>query len=137
MPLALIAIGVLLLVSAIRGTHKQLGDQLQQDFTGSGNFIYWMIALAVVGAIGYIPQFDKFSKAFLGLILLSLFLSNKGFFANFNSAITSGSASEPSNVNNISTEIPAFPSGASGSTGGFSGTAADIASTAIDLGGFI
>ena len=54
MPLALIVIAIVLLISAIRGTQSDLAALLKKDFTGEGNFLYWILALGSVGALGYI-----------------------------------------------------------------------------------
>ncbi len=92
MPFALLMIGILAVVVGIRDTQKEFGQQLVSDFTGSGNFIYWVISIFAIGFLGYIPELQKFSRAFLSLVILSLLLSNKGFFAQFNSQIQSGTA---------------------------------------------
>lgn len=46
----------------------------------------------VIGAIGYIPKLKGISDAFLVLVLLVLFISNRGFFNSFNAQIQSGTA---------------------------------------------
>lgn len=103
MPFALITIGLALIVSGIKNTQSQLGAQVVKDFTGAGNFIYWVLAIFCVGALGYIPQLDKFSKAFMGLIIVALFISNKGFFSQFTVAIQSGTANAPTTTTNTTT----------------------------------
>lgn len=92
MPFALAIIGIVILISAIRGTSGALFSTLKSDFTGSGNFLYWVIAILVVGSIGYVKKLQPISSAFLALLLIVLFISNKGFFAQFQSGI-SGAAS--------------------------------------------
>ena len=92
MPYALLFIGTVLIVAGIRNTQGQLGKLLVSDFTGAGNFIYWIIAIIVIGSIGYIQGFEKFSRAFMTLIIVGLLLSNQGFFTQFLSAIQSGTA---------------------------------------------
>lgn len=98
MPFALSIIGLLLVISGFQNTHKELGAQITSDFTGKNNFIFWVAALGVVGALGYIKELEPFSRAFLVLILVSIFLSNKGFFNQFNSALTQSSSSTPQTV---------------------------------------
>jgi uncharacterized membrane protein YuzA (DUF378 family) len=83
MPFALLIVGVLFLVLGIRGTQKDFITLLRGDFTGAGNFIYFIVGILVVGAIGYIPRFKTLSDAFLVLILVKLFLDNGGFFNQF------------------------------------------------------
>lgn len=88
MAFALIFVGLLLVVSSVRGTTSDLVKQVQSDFTGPGNFIWWMTVVFLLGAIGYIPGLKLLSRALLGLALLALFItkgnpsqSGGGFFA--------------------------------------------------------
>ena len=74
------------------GSQDQFFTLLKGDFTGSGNFFYWIISIMVIGAIGYIPRLKSISDAFLVLVLLVLFISNKGFFNSFNQQIQQGTA---------------------------------------------
>lgn len=87
MPLALLMIGVMLIVAALRGTERELFALIKSDFTGPNNFIFWVLSLYLISALGYIPQLRKLSNTFLVLVVLALFLSNKGFFAKFMGAI--------------------------------------------------
>jgi hypothetical protein len=111
MPFALTTIGLLLIVTGFQNTYSQMATQLEEDFTGQGNFIYWLISIGVVGALGYNKTLEPFSRAFMGLIIVVLFLSNKGFFSQINSEISSGSSTTPLPAGGVS-------SGASGSSGG-------------------
>lgn len=83
MPLALLVIGVVFLTAAIRGTQDDLFATLKDDFTGPNNFLIWGIALFVIGAIGYYKPLRPISNAFMLLVVLVLFLSNRGFFNKF------------------------------------------------------
>jgi len=104
MPLAFLAIGALFLIAAIRGTVTDktnsdgstspgLTTLLISDFTGPNNFLVWLLALWVLGALGYIPGFKGVANALLVLVIVVLIIVNDnksgsgGFFANFNSAI--------------------------------------------------
>lgn len=97
MPFALLVIGITLIVVAVRNTQDEFIVMLYRDFTGPGNFLYWVVALVVVGSIGYIPKLKGLSDAFLVLILLSLVLSkgnpdksvnpSGGFFKLFTDAL--------------------------------------------------
>lgn len=94
MSLALLVIGIVFVVAAVRGTtsgENGLFTLLQGDFTGSNNFLYWLLALGLIGAIGYIPKLKSFSTAFLVLVIAAILLSHKGFFADLQSAIKSSS----------------------------------------------
>ncbi len=96
MPFALLLIGVWLLIAGVRdtaGPSTQPGTLfflLHNDFTGPENFVYWFIAIVLIGALGYIPKLKPVSTAFLVLIIMVLFLKKGsasnlggGFFTQF------------------------------------------------------
>lgn len=87
MALALIVIGVVFLTAAIRGTHPELFAVLKDDFTGRDNFLYWGLALFVIGAVGYYKPLRPVSHSFMVLVIIVLFLSNEGFFNKFMSQV--------------------------------------------------
>lgn len=84
MPFALILIAAIFIVTGFKGTTSQFLTNFASDIQG---FVIWVVAIGVIGAIGYVPGLKKVSDGFLALILLAMFLSNKGFFANFNQQI--------------------------------------------------
>lgn len=86
MPFALLLIGVLLVTAGVRNTQGQLFTLVKGDFTGPGNYIFWMISILVIGAVGYIPKLKPISTGFLVLVVLVLFLKKgdpKGFGGGF------------------------------------------------------
>jgi hypothetical protein len=87
--------GLLLLASAVRGTTKDLFALVQGDFVGPQNFLIWTGAIVGVGALGYIKEVRPIANALLGLVLVAIVLSNKGFFANFQHAFMSTKAASP------------------------------------------
>jgi flagellar biosynthesis component FlhA len=94
LPFAFIIVGTVLLISGVKGTSQDLLTLVKGDLTGTNNYLYWVIAILIVGSIGYIPGFKKFSVAFLSLVLLVLFIregnpqgSGGGFFQEFQTAI--------------------------------------------------
>lgn len=95
MPYALILAGIVLIVTGARGTQGCLFSYLQNDLTGNDNFTYWLVAVTIVGALGYIPAFQKVSIAFLTLILISLVVSNRSGFSNLVNALASNASSAP------------------------------------------
>ena len=99
MPFILIVIGLLLFVSAIQGTTKQLGTLLVEDFTGQHSFLYWVVAILVIGGVGYIKPLKVLSDMFLLLLVIVLFLGQKGFFSQFQSALNSIANSSPTSKN--------------------------------------
>lgn len=132
MPLALFTIGMMLIITGFQNTYQAMGKQIQSDFTGPGNFFYWLIAITVVGSVGYIKGLQGFSNAFLSLIVMAIFLNknNKDFFSKFTSSLSGGSTTP---VNPIGAPLPAASSGGSGSTsGGGSSITSDIG-TAVQV----
>lgn len=90
MPFVIIFIGLMLLVAAYNGNLGTLTGLIKGDIAGDGKragFIYWIVAVLVIGAVGYIKPLRPLSHALLVLVLLVLFLANRGFFAQFQSAI--------------------------------------------------
>lgn len=94
MPFALLIIGAVLLTSSVRNTQDDLFKLVKGDFSGQGNFIFWVVSLLIIGAVGYIPKLKPLSDAFLVLVLIVLFLSkgdpskaSGGFFQKFSSAL--------------------------------------------------
>lgn len=92
MPLALLAAGLILLITSMRGTTDEFFALLRKDFTGPGNFLVWILVLVAVGAVGYVKELRPISNAFLVLILIVFILAaNKGgrdFFSSLVSQIT-------------------------------------------------
>lgn len=103
----LLFIGLLASIAGIRGTEAELGKTLVGDFTGPGNFVYWVVAIFGVGAVGYIKGLEKFSDAFLVLIIVSLIVANGdpskqggGFFAKFQAGLKEGTGTSKMTTEN-------------------------------------
>lgn len=111
MPFVLLVAGAVLLASAIQNTQSTiLFPTLKSEFTGPNNFIFWFIAILLIGSIGYIPKAKPISTAFLTLVVLVLVLTKGnpsdaggGFFSQFVSqiqpaqvAVTPGASAGPS-----------------------------------------
>ena len=128
MPYALVIIGLLMIITGVLNTYAAFASQLQSDFTGPGNFVFWVIALGSVGALGYVDSLRTFSHYFMALILIALILNNKGVFANFQKAIQSGpiaptiegqpqtSLSSASSTSELGSAITSNQQGVGGST---------------------
>lgn len=132
MPFALVTIGLLMIVSGSRDTYAAFGKELVSDFTGPGNFTYWIVALGAVGALGYAPQFRTFSRMFMALIVVAMVLRNGGVFDKFSEALAQGPVHPGDAAKNVTPEIPAFDAGdyKSDAAGNFE-RAADLAKTII------
>lgn len=102
MPIILIILGALIAVSSIQDTHRKLWRVTSGAFTGKDNFIYWVIALVAVGAVGYVGtetgKLRNFSVYFMILIIIVMLLSNnkdgKNFFEMFMQEIEEGTTKE-------------------------------------------
>lgn len=95
MAFVLVTVGLLMIVTGAKGTYAAFGSQVASDFTGSQPFTYWLAAIGAVGAIGYIDALKTFSRLFLTLILVSMVLANKGFFAKLTAALKQGPVAPP------------------------------------------
>jgi hypothetical protein len=101
MPLALIIVGLVLVSTGVQGTQGQLAALIVSDFTGAGNFFYFIVGIATVGALGYYSPLQNSSRLIILLLVIVLILSNRGFFAALQSAVSGASANK--------TPAPALP----------------------------
>lgn len=92
MPLVLIGSGLILVLVGLNNGSAKLYQLLANDFTGPKNFVYWFLAILILGALGYIPTLEKLSRLFLILVLVVLFLDNGGFFSQFQAFVKSSTA---------------------------------------------
>ena len=97
MPFALVTIGLLMIVTGARGTHRCFALELQSDFTGppNQNFIWWVAAIGGIGAIGYIPALRPVAKWLIALVLIVMVLAQHrnttgGFFGQLVDALKRG-----------------------------------------------
>ncbi len=89
MPLFFLVVGAAFIAAALRGKQADLFALLKADFTGSSNFGIWVLAIGLVGALGYIPGFKTLSNGLLVLVILVILLGNKGFFSTFQQQVSS------------------------------------------------
>lgn len=85
MPLFILFVGILLTVVGINGKIPEFVGLVKDDFRPAGNiagFHIWILAIFVVGSLGYIRSFKPVANAFLALLIIVMLLSNKGFFVN-------------------------------------------------------
>src|SRR3954447_10304924 len=93
MPFVFGFIGVVFIIAGVRGTSGELSDLLKGDVTGRDSFVYWLLAIGVLGALGYVDSFRTLSRALLALVLVVLVLTRGkeqgrgGLFSKFNEAI--------------------------------------------------
>lgn len=113
MAFALLIIGITLVVAAVRDTQGTLISLIQGDFTGPGNFWYWIAAILALGALGYIPRLKPVSDGLIVVVIIALLLSrgdpkNGGFFKKLTDALnmsTKTSAAPSTSVGSVVTNI--------------------------------
>ena len=82
MPLFILLVGIILVAAGINNKIPDLITLLKEDFKPSGGetpFQLWILAIAAVGAIGYVKPLKGFANGFLVLVMIGLILSNGGF----------------------------------------------------------
>lgn len=140
MAILLLLIGVVLIITAIRGTESQLWNLVYNDMTGAqggaSGFLIWLLAIVSIGAIGYYKPAKQASDLLLGLVILGIFISNRGFFSNLTQAFGGIASEQPVAATDPTTAalpsgIPIQQVGSSG--GGILGTAQQGVSTASGL----
>lgn len=103
MPFALIMIGLILVVTGAQDTYAAMGQQLRKDFTGDGNFVFWVAAIGTIGAIGYIEPLRPLSRAFMTLIIVAVLIANPKFFSQLSDALKQGPISPAKNADTSTT----------------------------------
>ena len=124
MPFALVFIGMILIVTGVRDTYKQLGNLIVGDMTGQrggAGFLMFLLAFGLVGALGSIPQARTFSHYFMALILISILLANSGAMQKLLAALKGARATTPVNV-----AASTGPGAGSGGTGLIPGSVAGL-----------
>jgi hypothetical protein len=72
---AFLTIGLILLIAAIRGKHKDLFELAKSDFTGANNFFIWVLAIVILAALGTFRPIRPVTDAFLGLVILVIIIA--------------------------------------------------------------
>jgi len=127
MAVAFLIIGVALILTAYRNTQAELFQLLQSD---AGGYVKWAAAILAIGAIGYIPDMQKVSRALLALVLLVIVISNQGAFQNFKTAVTSSIPQATVPQTAPLAGQPEITVNQTGATSGSSGSAASTAASA-------
>lgn len=109
MPFIFLILGIMLLTTGVRNTQGEFFDLVKSDFAGNGtiqnSFLAWLLAIGIIGGLGYYKPLKPLSDGFLLLIIVVLFLSNKGVFSQLESQLGIGnqvSASNPFTQYNMS-----------------------------------
>jgi hypothetical protein len=103
MPLLFIGTGVIFILTGLNGNPSALYAAVKNDFTGQNNFIYWMLSILTLGALGYIPDLKNLSRLFIVLVVIVLLLDNGGFFTQLQAFVKSTSSPSTSGTGAAST----------------------------------
>lgn len=93
MPLFFLLVGIFLVVVALNDKLPEFGALVKDDFmpsNGSPGFSSWIIAVFVIGSLGYVKTFKPVANSFLALVVIVMFISNRGFFDKFTQALKQG-----------------------------------------------
>jgi hypothetical protein len=90
--------GLILIVAGVRGRvnsgSPSLVSLVKDDFTGTNPFWKWMLAILLIGAVGYIPNLRPISRGFMALVIVVFLLSNQGLFTQLTNTFKSGTLTE-------------------------------------------
>jgi hypothetical protein len=93
MPILFGLFGIVLIVTGVRGAitngNPSLVSLVKDDFTGNDPFWKWMLAILLIGAIGYIPDMRPISRGFMALVILVFVLDNQGVFTQLTNTFKS------------------------------------------------
>lgn len=97
MAFVFLIIGAVILISGVRGTQDDLFKLVQGDFdpslqqAGQSSFIPWVLAILIIGAVGYVKQLRSLSHGFMALVIIAMIIKaykvNPNIFQQFNSAL--------------------------------------------------
>lgn len=96
MPLFILVVAIVLIAAGINNKLGDLTTLLKDAFSpddGSTPFQIWIIAIFVVGSLGYVKELKPLANAFLTLVVIGLILAQQskngsgGFFEKFMQAI--------------------------------------------------
>lgn len=85
-------VGLMLVISGIRGTNKDLVEVLRDDFTGPNNFVFWVLAMAILAALGSVKSIRPVTQGFLVLVIIVIFLRNDNLITKFVTQIRNGTS---------------------------------------------
>ena len=90
MPWSFVCVGLLLCILAVKPDNSlhDFASTAYNDLSGETGFLKWLAAIVIIGAIGYLPDMQGVSTAFLILCLIAFVVSNNGVFAKAQEALT-------------------------------------------------
>jgi len=97
MAFVFIIIGAVILTAGVQNTQGDLWTLLKGDFLpsqqpqGQTSFVPWVLAILIVGGLGYVKELRGFSRGFMALIIIAMVIHayklNPQIFNQFNSAL--------------------------------------------------
>jgi hypothetical protein len=105
MPLFLLFMGLLAIITAVKGNTADVAKQIQADFSGAGSFWYWIAAILILAVLGRALGVPNAAKMLIGLILAVYLLSQPGLWAKGVSALN---VSAPG-ASTVATATPVAP----------------------------
>lgn len=127
----LLAIGIILIASGLKGTNHALGQQVQADLLGQGGFLTWACAVMAIGALGYLPGLRTPSRYLLALLVVVVIVRNGGVWANAQSALQQASIQGPAPPVAIPDPAGSSGGGGGGGSGGSGGGGGDDTGSAV------
>ena len=104
MIVALLIFAMLLIVTGVRGTYRDLFNALGQDLPP---FMIWAAAIIGVGAVGFVPGLKPVSRGLLALVIVVLVINNYDkILKGFNDAWQNVPANQPPPSQNAGTNSP-------------------------------
>ena len=120
MPIFFLVIGLLLIVTVVRGTTIGFAKRLGQDI--SGGYLKWLAAIIVIGAVGFVPSMKSPSRYLLALIAVVVMLrSGSGFIAKLAEQISNPGVASSAQQPGGNANLPAIPVQTQGGAGGAPG----------------
>jgi hypothetical protein len=126
MILIALAIGVVLIVAALRNSQGALATALIADVPA---FVVWGAALLAIGGIGFVPGLKPVSRGLLALVLVVLILHN---WSAIQSGFLAASANTSTDATNKAAGIGAA-AGAGVATPSGSSSGGDVISQLLDV----
>ncbi len=153
MPLALIAIAIMLFIAGVTGNYAQVGTQFQNDVMGAdgkGSFLQFMIGIIGIGAFFRLIGMPNAGRFFLVLVLIVYLMKNSNAITALENvtsgtpatgtgtspatAATPSAAASPGAPLGLPGAVPATPAGSPSPAGG-AGTGG-VAALAVPPQGF-
>jgi hypothetical protein len=82
MPFVFLFVGLLFLVTAIRGTDQAMFALVKSEFWGANSFVPWAAAILILAMVGYVKTVKPIADGLILLVILAMVVANKGGFFN-------------------------------------------------------